>query len=491
MRRPVVLAVLSLVLLAGCAQFPVGAPEASTPEGQSTSGSGPNQQLTEGPSNLPDPATDRLGWEQGYWYNESLAINQSDGLDKAELEKVIARSMARVERIRGLEFEQEVPVEVISREEYRREHVNSSSAPSLKTFDNAKFEALFLVGEDENSLAVQESNRGSSVLGFYSPAEDRIVVVSDSESLSMDETTLAHELVHALQFDHFSTREYDRSTRELYNARNGLIEGDARYVDQLYADRCGVNWTCVSPSTASAAGSGEFHIGIYIMEYFPYSDGPGFVAQARENGGWDAVNALYEDPPASSEQVIDPAKYREDAPTNVSLADRSDEAWSRVTPERDGKPYASVGQSALAAMFAYPSYDQSRAGNVVDPQTFLNVDGETGDINRTDPFNYDFPAVDGWDGDKMYVYENADGETGYVWRLVWDSPADAEEFAATYRDLLAYWGGERVDGRDDLWRIADGPYADAFSVQVDGDTVTIVNAPETDDLQAVHADAAA
>jgi hypothetical protein len=60
-----------------------------------------------------DPMTDELGWENGYWYDEPLSVTTADGLNESEREAVVARTMARVERVRGLEFEQSVPVSVI------------------------------------------------------------------------------------------------------------------------------------------------------------------------------------------------------------------------------------------------------------------------------------------------------------------------------------------------------------------------------------------
>ncbi|MFC7135716.1 hypothetical protein ACFQRB_02125 [Halobaculum litoreum] len=80
-----------------------------------------------------DPPSDRLGWEAGYWYNESIDVNQSDGLDAAEREAFVARTMARVERVRGLEFRESVPVEVISRAEYRERAVfGGERSPSTR-----------------------------------------------------------------------------------------------------------------------------------------------------------------------------------------------------------------------------------------------------------------------------------------------------------------------------------------------------------------------
>lgn len=479
-------AVVALVALAGCSGLPAA-------EGQR----GPQPTVGEpdtAPSDLADPDEDALGWEGGYWYNESLPVTAGDGLNGTERAMVVNRSMARVERLRGVEFQSPVDVDVVSRETYREEYAGAgNTGETLRTFDDAKFEALFLVGEDSDAIDVQRSNRGSNVLGFYSSAQDRIVVVSPTKTPRIRETTLGHELVHALQFRQFGAG-YASPTRDRANANSGLIEGDARFVDQQYGDRCGAAWDCVTDE-AGGGGGGDLHLGVYVVKYFPYSDGPGFVEHVYDgNGsgaaGWDAVGDLYESPPVSSEQVAQPERYGEGEPSDPTLPDRSTADWQRVSV--DGRaPYAEVGVGGLTAMLAYPAYDDSRDGAVLSPREFLNY--EAGAVNAEDPFEYTTTPVEGWDGERMWVYEHdGDGDLAYTWRIAWDTPDDAEEFAATYRDLLRYWGGDRVrdaaGGDGAVWRIPEGEsaFADAFRVTVDDDGVTVVNAPTVDELDAVH-----
>jgi hypothetical protein len=472
----------------------------STGAATSTATQSPTETATPAPnetmqSDLADPPSDRLGWEDGYWYNETVPVNATDGLNQTELDIVVARSMARVEHIRQLEFQETVPVSVINRSTYRERYVGGSAnyTESFRTFDNVKFETLFLIGERQDSLAVQNTNRGSNVLGFYSPANDTIVVVSESaQPVLNDELTLGHELVHALQDQQFDISRYERPTREVYNAYNGLIEGDARSVELRYKERCGAEWDCLSVPSEGSGGGGDLHFGVYILNYFPYSDGPGFVDYHQKRGGWDAVNAIYDAPPASAEQVIHPDLYREDAPTNVSLTDSNAGDWERVRPEPPRpsqlRPaYASFGQSGVVAMFAYTLYDSANRSRVVQPDEFLNLEG--GQVNSTDPLNYAIDYADGWDGDRLHIYDTPgeDNETAYVWRSVWDSPAEAKEFAAGYRNLLSHWGGERV-GSQNHWEVTKGPFRDAFYIEVEGDTVTIVNAPSASDLGDVYAD---
>jgi hypothetical protein len=437
-------------------------------------------------SDLPDPSSDTLGWENGYWYNETIPINATDGLNSTELDIVVARSMARVEHVRQLEFQQTVPVNIINRTTYREQYTGDSEySDSFQTFDNVKFETLFLIGENQDSLEVQNTNRGSNVLGFYSPAQDTIVVVSESDQPQLsDELTLAHELTHALQDQQFNLTRYDRPTREVYNAYNGLFEGDSHYIEQKYRNRCASGeWECVSvPSDGETnGGASDIHFGVYFLNFFPYSDGPNFVAYHETRGGWDRVNAMYDAPPASAEQVIYPEKYGNDAPTDVSLTDSTTSGWERVRPgaqwSGQTRPaYASFGQSGIVSMFAYTMYDSTNQSRVIQRDQFLNL--EDGSVNATDPLNYDISYASGWDGDRLHIYANSNEneEPAYVWRSVWDSPSEAEEFAAGYRELLAHWGGDQV-GSPNHWIISSGPFADAFYVEVSGDTVTIVNAP--------------
>ncbi|MFB6185643.1 MAG: hypothetical protein ABEI86_02095, partial [Halobacteriaceae archaeon] len=94
-------------------------------------------------SDSDDPASDVLGWENGFWHNESIRINQRDGLNDTEMKALVSRAMARVEYLRNREFKKYIPVSVISREEYRENGGNNSPDPSYVKWNNQIWEALF------------------------------------------------------------------------------------------------------------------------------------------------------------------------------------------------------------------------------------------------------------------------------------------------------------------------------------------------------------
>jgi hypothetical protein len=442
-----------------------------------------NDTTTGSSSALDDPETDRLGWEGGYWHNESIPLNSTDGLNESEQAALVNRSMARVEYIRQLEFDESVPVEVISREEYRS-NGGSTYGDSLRTFDNAKFEALFLVGEEEGSISTQDSTLGSSVLGYYSPREDAIVIVSDSETPTIAEGTLGHELVHALQDQRF-TLNTTASTRDGVQGRNGLVEGDASAVDNIYNERCGEEWDCLTPSASGGSGGGGGgHVGISFLYYFPYSDGAVFVSDLRERGGWSAVNDAYADPPDGAREVITPEDYPDWEPETVRLPDTTTSEWERVRPstDRPRPDYATVGPSAIAATMAYTRADSYNPSSVVSGREIVNYEG--GQIDSDDPYNYDLPATSGWEGGRMYVYTNGT-DTGYVWRTVWTDGDDASEFAEAWADVIEHWGGTETS--EGTWVIEENsPFADAVEIHVDNNSVTVVNAPTESQLSDLY-----
>jgi hypothetical protein len=438
-RRLLAVGLAALLVLAGCSAAPLEGGDREDPDG------------------------DPIGWEDGYWYDDALDVTTEDGLNETERRHVAARTMARVEKIRGLEFQSRVPIEVISRDEYRQQRGDSASDPSsdFNRWNDQVWEAIFIVDEDNNVSTTLDSVFGSSVQGYYSPGKDEIVLVSNTETPTVDRATLSHELVHALQDQQFGLGR-SPETQDAQLAEDGLVEGDANFVEEAYERRCGREWNCLERPDRSGGGGGDgpFNRGLFTTIFAPYAAGPGFVGELKERGGWEAVNDAYEQYPSSTEQVIHPDRYPDDKPVRITLNDRSADNWARfdVDPE-----YDTVGEASVYAMF----WANDRLGDHAQ-------------------YEYAHPFSTGWDGDKVVPYENEAGEYGYVWRSEWDSAAEAREFLDAYRGLLRSHEATARDGGVFVIPESD-PYADAFRVSRSGNTVTIVNAPTVDQLDGVHA----
>lgn len=450
-----------------------------------------------GPGGASDTRSDRLGRENGVWANDTVAVDQSDGLHCVELERIVARTMARVEVIRELEFERTPRVEIISRDDFRKQvTAGRRDVPDAhREMVNAVYEALFMIGEDTDAVEVQGGNTAEGVAAFYLPGRDEVVFITDDLRKAQVHTgVLAHELVHALQDQHFGNAFGGRDTIDATKARLGLIEGDANFVEYHYERRCETEWagTCLFPDPApddprQRARRGLANVGPYLITYQPYSDGPGFIGHVRDQGSWTDVNALYASPPRSTEQVIHPEKYPDDRPQVPVVEDATARGWERVT--RVGAPnHETVGEVGLFAMFMYPYYASNRTTELIPAEGFRRMTG-AGELDAFDPFNYSHRYSEGWDGDTLVAYRNDAGEAGYVWKLAFDSETDAREFVEGYRRVLEFNGAEPTGDDSNVWVLPEGePFADAFAVEHRGSTVLVVNAPTVDQLSRVRTD---
>ncbi|EMA08549.1 Hvo_1808 family surface protein [Haloferax denitrificans] len=459
-----------LLVLAGCAA-PTAAP------GGDASPATPHPDR----DGFDDPDQDVLGWENGYWYDEPIAVDQSDGLNDSEMEAFVARGMARVEHIRQLEFDERVPVSVVSRDDYRSASAGGA-APSDSEFNrwnDQVWEALFIAGESTGSASAISATTGSSVLGFYSPSDGEIKIVTDSPGEpTIDNATLIHELVHAVQDQRFDLTDarFRSETQDGDLATDGVIEGDASYVERQYSERCAAGtWDCVAtPDTQNSRG-GDPNLGVLITIYQPYSDGPVYVHDLYERGGWEAVNDALRNPPVSTEQTI---HVTDESPRPISFADEGTNGWTTF-PDQGVEGSDTVGEASMFAMFWY----QARTSGAET----VRVESIADTNSRYDTYNYDAEPSNGWANDRLFPYRNAAGaetDYGYVWVTEWDTDGDAREFRDAYLNILsAHDATQRDDG---IYVVEDGPFNDAFRVVRTGDRVVVVNGPTPADVDEIR-----
>lgn len=420
----------------------------------------------------PDPEEDVIGWENGVWYNESIPVDQSGqgdiGLSGRETELLVARTMARVEVIRGLEFTEEVTVEFISRTAFRDRLANTSFG---ETTSDQVYEGMFVFGEDTDAETVIEGYLGDAVVGFA--AEEgaaNLTIVTRAEGLhAVSESVLAHELVHVLQDQHFDLQDarYERETLDGEWGKDGLIEGEAAYVDSRFTEQCQSNWSCTDPPENWSGATVPKGVYTYsLLSSQPYQDGATFVFERIQDGGWEAVDEAHMDPPTSSEQIIhrDPGEAVEP----LSVEDRSAASWEHHHSN-------TIGEAGMFAMFVAHRQRVEDGKEVLDRDPFEHQ-------HRWDTVNFVFEPTAGWGNDVFRAYRNGE-ERGFTWTSVWDTERDSREFAAAYEKALSGLGAREYD--EDTYVIEQGPFADAFHVTREERTVRIVNAPGTDDLEGV------
>jgi hypothetical protein len=320
--------------------------------------------------------------------------------------------------------------------------------------------ALGLIPEGTDLFDLAIRLLGEQVAGFYDPRTDEMVVVA-GDDFGSAEYYYSHEVVHALQDAHLDPHDLMEDLTALNSDEElaviSLYEGDAALTSGAYLDahpelavallrdmRTGFPELEAAPAAASLA------------LIFPYASGFDFVGRLQAEGGWDAVNAAYEDLPDSTEQILHPHKYLErDRPVPVALPDATaalGDGWSTVITE-------TLGELQTAVLLTAPP-----------PGT--GVDWLTGAIELPEPARN---AAAGWDGDSLALWENGDQEV-LVWRSVWDTPQDARAFSRA----LAAFGNERWDGvfngesADDIALVTDQV---AARILLDDHEVLYVQAP--------------
>jgi len=275
------------------------------------------------------------------------------------------------------------------------------------------------------------------IAGYYDSEEDQFFLISaDAELGSFERLTFAHEYTHALQDQHFDLESFDRETLYEENpdaamALDALIEGDAQLLTFRYLE----DYLTGDDRQALFVELDAFQSPVYDVTppviqrdlNFPYVEGSRFAQALYEEGGWRLIDEAYADPPASTEQILHPERYfNRDEPQLVAL---------QPTLDVLGNGWRLVYEGIFGEFYLLAYLEQQ-----VDP-------------------NVAATAGEGWGGDRYAVYEHEDsGQVVMELRLAWDSPLEAEEFAAAYREYGAGRAGrEPTTSREDLtcWTAQD------------------------------------
>ncbi len=416
----------------------------------------------------------RLGCVDGVCHDDELGFDEPTNLTDAELDRLVDRSMARVEELRGQQFNSTVDVEVRSRESFREDSIltNTSRAEGYERWNDQVWEALFVVGEDQRSADAIDSTVGAAVNGFYMPSEDRIVIVSSTpDEPTVSERTLVHELVHALQHQQhdLTTPKYRATTQDADLAVDGVVEGEAGYLEALYEERCAAGqWECLEePATVRGGDNSPSNRGILLTLLQPYSDGPAYIHEVRSTEGWDGVDERVASPPETTSTII----HREPIEAaSLDVANESTEGWQRYPDEGVGGA-ETVGEASIYVMFWYQASEYG--ADTVDTDSLRQATG------AYDQYNYSAAPSDGWAGDKLYPYKRGDDD-GYVWTIQWESAEDVSEFVEAYGAILdAHDATETESG---AYVVSDGSFSGAYAVDVTDTRVTIVHAPTEEGL---------
>jgi hypothetical protein len=279
--------------------------------------------------------------------------------------------------------------------------------------------------------------------GFYlSETKEMYVLGQESDLEAESRAILAHEFTHALQDQHFDLQklmppdsdDYDRQL-----ALSALVEGDAVWTTGLYARSYMPSGDYFKLKYAGAPlppeDSPDFPYYLGELGAFPYYYGDIFVGEVLDNNlyEFEAVNKVFADPPASTEQILHPEKYltERDEPLPVAMPPLTDTLGTGWTYEHG----ATIGEFSLLFLLDYNYAD--------DPDS----------------------AAAGWGGGRYDLYTK--GEDALLITVTrWDTEDDAIEFhEALHQTFFDY---QLENG------IYDDGYGRLFTAKRQGDTVTFI-----------------
>jgi hypothetical protein len=380
------------------------------------------------------------------------------------ISEAVAAQMSTIEsevvRLRGLQPTGPVQRALLSPEQLRQHVLDDFLADysQAEAEDEARTLALLgLLSPGYDMYRLYLDLYSEQIAGFYDDDDKQMYVVQGTGFGGAERVTHAHEYTHALQDQRWGLSEglgYNDEDCEADSEHcagvQALIEGDATLLEQqwllTYATQ--QDWDDINRFYDSYQ-SPVFDSAPQFLQQdflFPYDFGYAFVNLLFLRGGWAAVDAVYADPPSSTEQILHPDRYPRDRPVRLQVPDllpALGEGWREVDRDVLGEWYTRlVLQEQLEAAQAEP-------------------------------------AAQGWGGDYYLVFHQESGDQSALVLLTqWDSLGEAYEFLPAFRQ----YGDARFGGRlisettQTTWDEREG----FASIEVRGEQTLWVLAPDAE-----------
>ncbi len=409
--RLVALAVAVMLVLSGNAAALVlvdrGGEESSASSVDPGDAPGPGGSVPEPPAGIEDTTT----------RSAPPATTTTAPAPQTPLERRVAELSEFVAGQRELEFLRPVDVELLGDDAFVDRLLEGVEENREDTDQIEKvLRALQLIEPGVDLFEAYISYYGDAVLGFYDPETDELVI-RGAELNPYVETTLVHELSHALDDQHFELHrpEVFEADDESALAFSSLIEGVALTVEFGYRETLSAEELEASALAAAEfsrrAGTSPIPPVVTSLSQFPYLAGPFFVGALLEEGREARIDAAYRDPPTTSEEIQDPAVYlRGEDPIDVAPPPAGGEIINEGT----------YGQWAL----------------ILTLQELLDADAAA-------------LAADGWGGDS-YVAWDEGSRTCVRMAFAMDTPTDLDELDGAWRQWAEIHGDATVETTADL-----------------------------------------
>lgn len=291
---------------------------------------------------------------------------------------------------------------------------------------------LMTPGDDLASSVVNRAVDG--IGGFYLPKSEEIYVIGMRFG-GIEHYVYSHEFDHALVRQNFDTHALSQTacagSSDACTALNALLEGDASMLMRQWWKKYSgpQDYRDILLYRPSVMAFPEQSTPPYIVEDlgFPYEKGLAFVEYLYNLGRWAKVDAAYKNLPATTEQILHPAKYlsgEQAVPLTLPpLTGALGEGWRLLKEDV-------LGEWSTYLLLAYHADQAAQLNHVVSTT-----------------------ASQGWGGSRYQVYHHAgQDQTALAALWAWDTEKDGNEFAAALRQQLDIrYRGARPNFPGDCW----------------------------------------
>jgi len=385
----------------------------------------------------------------------------------SQMTRQIDQIQSQVIKERGLQPVHPVPFVLLSPDELRKNVTNDFLADYTDeemADDVLELSTIGLLEPGFDFKSFYTELLSEQVAGYYDNDTQEMFVVQGQGFEGPEHMTYAHEYTHVLQDQNFDIAKglnYNDDACEKDSERcaaiQALIEGDASLSEftwfQNYAsDQDKKQVVDFYDSMTSTVYPVYDSAPAFLKDdfVFPYNQGGTFVQAIYDQGGWPAVDAVYKNPPVSTEQILHPEKYPSDTPIPVELPDLSSalgNGWREVSNNQMGEWY-----------------------------TYLILARAADENARLDDTTAQSAAA-GWGGDEYQMLHNdATNSTALVMKTIWDTPNDAGEFARAFQQYAGKrFGVTATQQGDTLTWSYSGGYSSLYN---SGDTTVWIIAPD-------------
>ena len=304
--------------------------------------------------------------------------------------------------------------------QYLIDEQKKEESPEKRYVDRRTLEAFGLIPKGFPLDSFLLDLLTDQIAGLYDPQTKEFFIASWIAPGDQKEV-MAHELTHALDDQYFHLRKWQtavRSNDDASLARDAVVEGSALaammdytltdmhtsvrelpdiapFIESSVADQMDKD-----PNLAKAPP--------FIRDelLFPYLEGAKFTQRVlKETGSWADFHEVFENPPASTQQILHPDLY-----------------FQKVVPERVSLPNL---KSAMPR--GYVQLDENIVGEFALSEVLKQFLGP-GDAEVYAPM---------WRGDRYVLFENKETkQTILVVLLALDSESNTRSFFTAYRRAL-------------------------------------------------------